>query len=194
MSAILFLFLGISGIDCQQKPVATPAAENTHTIMNRWFRAIRENNVAQLDQMQKQYEIDWNFKNEHQHTSLMSACHFGHYNLIRKLIDLNVDVNVLDQKNFNALSYAVYGRADNETKSKIINLLLEHHADPFVENEFKTRALFTMIEYKISDPLYHINWGLRCEAYPEKDFSIVKYAQKHRQYYLAAFLQHNVCP
>lgn len=188
---ILFILvcIGLGGISCQQKTPSPP-----QEIYKLWFTAIRENNFDQLSQMHLKNNISWNFRNDHDHTTLMSACHFGHFDLVKKLLDLKVDVNSLDQKNFNAVAYAVYGLGDNESKVKIINLLLENQADPFTETEFKSRAIFAMIESKLIEPLYKVNWGVQCDAYPEKTFSIVNFAQKHRQYYLAAYLQHQRCP
>lgn len=185
----IFALLCLSAVSCQQK-TSVPSQE----IYNLWFKAIRENDFGQLTKLHLKNNIGWNFRNDHDHTTLMSACHFGHYDLVRKLIDLDVDVNILDQKNFNAIAYAVYGLGDIVSKVKIINLLLEKQADPFIETEFKSRAVFAMIENKLIEPLYNINWGQQCETYPEKKISIVKLALKHRQYYLAAFLQHQHCP
>ncbi len=189
LKLLILAFLCLSAVCCQQK-TSIPNQE----IYKSWFKAIRENDFDQLTKLHRKNNIGWNFRNDHDHTTLMSACHFGHYDLVRKLVDLNVDVNILDQKNFNAIAYAAYGLGDTESKIKIINLLLEKQADPFIETDFKSRPVFAMIENKLIAPLYNIKWGPLCEAYPEQNFSIVKLAQKHRQYYLAAFLQHQHCP
>ncbi len=190
VSKILFLIVICIGIfSCQQK-----ASSPTPELKNRWFKAVKDGDFERLSQMHDENKLSWNFRNEHDHSTLMSACHFGHLELVRKLIELNVEVNSLDQKNFNALAYAVYGTGDNDSKAKIIDLLLEKEGDPFVETDFNSRALFAMIENNLIEPMYKIKWGIHCESYPEKNFSIVKFAQKHRQYYLAAFLQHQGCP
>ncbi|MDD9901530.1 MAG: ankyrin repeat domain-containing protein [Alphaproteobacteria bacterium] len=77
---------------------------------------------------------DANTKNEHGMTPLMFAALNGHENLVIALLDKGARVNDTENTGTTALIFAAY-RFQNPGHRNIAKILLEHGADPDIENK-----------------------------------------------------------
>jgi ankyrin repeat protein len=86
-------------------------------------------------------ELDINSRNVIGETALMQASYYGHYEVVKLLIELGTDVNAIDSFGRTALMVVVSGNKLSNRCIKIVKLLLEAGAKVNIKDNWGNTAL-----------------------------------------------------
>lgn len=162
-----------------------------------WFSSARTGDWSQLENLQKQTNRDWDFKSANGMTVLMIAARNGQLDFIKNLFKKNVKVNLVDNNNYNALSYSIHGPTPLPLKEKTCVLLVQNGADAFAEDLIQLTPIQIMIEYGFSDciKLVQLTVTKPCDQASRLPHikSLVTYAEKEEEPKIAAYLKSQGC-
>lgn len=194
---ILLLLAVFASFSCQTQsknsanpPAALPPGDP-------WFASARLGNWSKLEQLQKEFNRDWDFKSSNGVTVLMIAARNGHLEFIKNLLSKNVKINELDELKYNAVSYSLHGPISLDQKQKTCLLLIQNGADPFQEDHQQLTSVQIMIELGFKDCIQTINFSVNtpCDqaARLTQIKSLVTYAQTEDEPEIAHYLKTQGC-
>ncbi|MBL7542955.1 MAG: ankyrin repeat domain-containing protein [Bdellovibrionaceae bacterium] len=191
---VLFLSVLVSEVACQTKqpPLSSPA-----TMGDPWFGNARLGNWEQFLKLKTDLNRPWDFQSSTGVTALMIASRNGHVHFVENLIQNKVKVNRVDDKNYNALSYALHGPATEENKKSMCLLLVKNGADPFAEDILKVSGILVMIDLGFENCIRQITLtdSSPCDRMNRltEVQSLVAYAEKEEEFKIRDYLKSKGC-
>lgn len=162
-----------------------------------WFTYARTGNWEKFEKMHKETKRDWDFKSSKGLTALMMSSRNGQHGFMVKLLKKNINVNMTDEMNYNALSYSLHGPTSPASRKRSCAILLRNGADAFSEDQIKQTPIQLFIEYGFLECIRLVKFTVAkpCDqaARLTQILSIVKYAEDEKEPEIATYLKSQGC-
>lgn len=150
--------------------------ENEQQLIFKLFKLINDDEIKQCEKFIDEYPNLINCRNMANETPLIHACIKGKYHIAKYLVQRHANIEVVDNKGYNALMYACCGKCSLMISAN----LLSHGADPSVQHN-EENALSLAIKQGSHDRVEQLlsYYTLNINQIINKDGTIIDIANKY---------------